>query len=54
MACPHIAGLAATVLSQGTAASGVDAKLKQLATKGAINGFNTATPNSLGFNGISA
>ncbi|KXN67964.1 putative subtilisin-like protease precursor [Conidiobolus coronatus NRRL 28638] len=54
MACPHVAGLAATVLSQGTSASGVDAKLKALATKNAISGFNTATPNALGFNGVSA
>ncbi|KXN69439.1 hypothetical protein CONCODRAFT_95191 [Conidiobolus coronatus NRRL 28638] len=54
MACPHVAGLAATVLSQGESASGVDAKLKALATKNAISGFNSATPNALGFNGISA
>jgi cerevisin len=54
MATPHVAGLAATVFSQGASASEVDARLKSIGTKNAITGFNTATPNVLGFNGVSA
>ncbi|OEJ28963.1 hypothetical protein AS594_35625 [Streptomyces agglomeratus] len=54
MAAAHAAGIAATVLSQGTPANQVDAKIKSLATKNAVAGFNSATPNALLFNGISA
>ncbi|MFD9418834.1 S8 family peptidase [Streptomyces goshikiensis] len=54
MAAAHGAGIAATVLSQGTPANQVEAKIKSLATKNAVAGFNSATPNALLFNGISA
>ncbi|MFF5488717.1 S8 family peptidase [Streptomyces virginiae] len=53
MAAAHAAGIAATILSQGTPAHQVDAKIKSLATKNAVAGFNAATPNALLFNGIS-
>ncbi|MFJ7063493.1 S8 family serine peptidase [Streptomyces microflavus] len=54
VAAAHAAGIAATVLSQGTPASQVEAKTKSLATKNAVADFNSATPNALLFNGISA
>ncbi|MFD4866926.1 S8 family peptidase [Streptomyces sp. NPDC058412] len=54
-AAAHAAGIAATVLSQGTTSPAqVTARIRNLATKNAVSGFNAATPNVLLFNGISA
>jgi cerevisin len=53
MATPHIAGLAATLLSQGTTFANLKTALTNLGTKNAISGFNSDTKNILGFNGYS-
>jgi subtilisin family serine protease len=50
MACPHVAGIAATFLSQGVDFKDIDSKIKSTATKGAITGFNQDTLNYLAFN----
>lgn len=52
MATPHVAGLAATLLSQGVLAGDLEAKLKAVATSGKISGLNTNTVNLLGYNNI--
>ncbi|KXN67956.1 peptidase 1 [Conidiobolus coronatus NRRL 28638] len=51
MATPHVAGLVATLLSQGQSNKSVEKKLKQLATRGAISGFSDDTVNLLAYNG---
>jgi subtilisin family serine protease len=51
MACPHVAGIAANYLSLGTKIDEIDSKIKSLATKDKITGFNSDTPNLLAFNG---
>jgi cerevisin len=51
MATPHIAGLAATLLSQGVSVSELEAKLKALATPDAIQELPAETVNLLGYNG---
>jgi subtilisin family serine protease len=50
MACPHVAGIAATFLSQGVEFKDIDSKIKSTATKDAITGFNQDTLNYLAFN----
>ncbi|KXN71741.1 subtilisin-like protein [Conidiobolus coronatus NRRL 28638] len=52
MATPHIAGLAATLLSQGISVRELEAKLKSLATSDVIQGLPADTVNLLGYNGI--
>lgn len=53
MATPHIAGIAATFLSQGTKFEDLKTKILNTATKNAIKGFDSETPNLLGYNGYS-
>ncbi|KXN71757.1 putative subtilisin-like protease precursor [Conidiobolus coronatus NRRL 28638] len=52
MATPHIAGLVATLLSQGVPTSDVENKLKSIATLDKIQGLPANTVNLLGYNGI--
>lgn len=51
MATPHISGLAASLLSQGVSFSELKENLISIGTKNAISGFNSDTPNIIGFNG---
>ncbi|MFD9514438.1 hypothetical protein [Streptomyces mirabilis] len=53
MAAAHAAGIEATVLTQGIPASQVHARVRALATKNAVTGLPSGTPNALLFNGIS-
>ncbi|KXN69442.1 subtilisin-like protein, partial [Conidiobolus coronatus NRRL 28638] len=50
MACPHVAGVAATFLSQGVEFKDIDSKIKSTATKDTITGFNQDTVNYLAYN----
>jgi cerevisin len=50
MAFPHVAGIAATFLSQGTPFKDIDPKIKSTSTKDAITGFNQDTVNYLAYN----
>ncbi len=51
MAAAHAAGIAATLLSQGTPANHVDARIKSMATKNAVTGLPSDVPNALLYNG---
>jgi cerevisin len=50
MACPHVAGLAATFISQGTEANNVKDKIKQISSKDKISFLTILSPNRLGYN----
>jgi cerevisin len=50
MACPHIAGIAATFISQGTSAIDVKEKIQYVSTKDAIFSPTILSPNRLGYN----
>jgi cerevisin len=52
MATPHIAGIAATLLSQNVLVGDVEARLKAIATKDKILGLTSDTVNIIGYNGI--
>ncbi|KAL1924017.1 uncharacterized protein VTP21DRAFT_7052 [Calcarisporiella thermophila] len=53
MATPHVAGLAACFLTQKPIDPlALRSLLKQVATKNALSGFNSATPNLLVFNNV--
>jgi cerevisin len=54
MAAPHIAGLAATFLSQGVSFSNLKSILINTGTKNVISGFASDTPNILGNNGYNS
>jgi cerevisin len=51
MACPHVAGLAATIISQNPQIKNVKAKLTEIATPGKIKGLSLLTVNKLAYNG---
>jgi cerevisin len=51
MATPHVAGLAATLLSQGVTFPNLRSTLQNLSTYQTINGFSANTPNLLANNG---
>jgi cerevisin len=51
MATPHVAGLAATLLSQGVTFPNLRSTLQNLSTYQVINGFSANTPNLLANNG---
>ncbi|KXN65022.1 subtilisin-like protein, partial [Conidiobolus coronatus NRRL 28638] len=50
MACPHVAGLAATIISQDPKIKDVKAKLTEIATPDKIKGLPLLTVNKLGYN----
>jgi cerevisin len=51
MACPHVAGLAATIISQDPKIKDVKSKLTEIATPDKIKGLPPLTVNKLGYNG---
>jgi cerevisin len=50
MACPHVAGLAATFISQGTEAKDIPKKLNDVSSKDKIFWLTTLSANRLGYN----
>ncbi|KXN67950.1 subtilisin-like protein [Conidiobolus coronatus NRRL 28638] len=50
MACPHVAGLAATFISQDIKPKDVKAKIKEVSSKGKISDLLILSPNRLGYN----
>jgi cerevisin len=54
MACPHVAGLAATFISQGAEAKEVRKKLDDASTRNKINRLTIFSTNKLGYNNYSS
>ncbi|KXN68105.1 putative subtilisin-like protease precursor [Conidiobolus coronatus NRRL 28638] len=52
MACPHVAGLAATIISQNPQIKNVKSRLIEIATSNKIKGLPLLSFNRLGYNGI--